>query len=105
MIFTISPNSESTEACDTKIGLTKVRREERPAFEGGEREREREEKKHKNRKKKTQTDRWYQEGKALEYSRFKSLWKGSGNTTLRAVNYKKKAFVFKKKKVYDCMIV
>lgn len=38
MIFTISPDSESTEACETKIGLTKVRREERPAFEGGERE-------------------------------------------------------------------
>lgn len=40
MILTISPNSESTEAFETKTGLTKIRREERPASEGGKRERE-----------------------------------------------------------------
>ena len=45
MIFTISPNSESTEACEAKIGLTKVRREERPAFEGGRNERKKENRK------------------------------------------------------------
>lgn len=69
MIFTISPNSESSDACEGKIGLTKVKREERPAFEGGRRKR----KKENRRGKKKKTKRWYQEGKALEYSRFKSL--------------------------------
>ena len=52
-------------------------------------------------KKKNQTKRWYQEGKALEYSRFKSLGENRGNTTLRDVGYKK-TFVFKIKR---CMIV
>ena len=98
MIFTISPKSESTEACEAKIGLTKVGREERPAFEGG-----RDERKKENRKKEKQTKRWYQEGKALEYSRFKSLWENRGNTTLRDVDYKK-SFCVQEKKVYDCMI-
>lgn len=98
MIFTISPNSESTEACEAKIGLTKVRREEGPAFECGRRERKKE---NRRKKKKKQTKRWYQEGKALEYSRFKSLGENRGNTTLRDVGYKK-TFVFKIKR---CMIV
>ena len=100
MIFTISPNSESTKACEAKIGLTKVRREKRPAFEGGRRETKKE---NWRGKKKKQTKRWYQEGKALEYSRFKSLWENRGNTTLRDVDYKK-SFCVQDKKVYDCMM-
>lgn len=40
VIFTISPNSKSTEAFETRTGLTKVRREEMPAFKSGKREKE-----------------------------------------------------------------
>ena len=37
MNFIITPNSERTEACETKVGLTKIRKEERLAFKGGKR--------------------------------------------------------------------
>lgn len=40
VIFTVSPNSESTETFETRTGLTKVRREEMPTFKSGKREKE-----------------------------------------------------------------
>lgn len=40
VIFTISPNSESTEAFEIRMRLTKVRREEMPTFKSGKREKE-----------------------------------------------------------------